>query len=239
MDYVDEVIDLNFDTVRYRLWTDAFSTVQLAGQPVTHKHNSHWLWVVEVVRGLARLDARLVVEDRWASSLFRQESWLETDQDRYADHVTMSQLWVLGSYELLRTFIEKFKEREKSEKKIHEDSQRKIKTRNRIQGQKKIQISAFKRDPILLRAEELLKDFERLRMPMAKLKVAKSFKLDNTIARPALSECGVGWTTAAEIFISRVELADKMIAMFSGYTLEEMEERFQALNLLVSVCRKP
>ena len=239
MDYADELTDLNFDTARYRMWTDAFITVQSAGQPMTHKHNSHWFWVVEVVRGLARLDARLVVEDRWAASLFRQESRLEADQDRYDDHVTVSQLWVLGSYELLRTFVEQFNKKEKTDKNAHEKLQRKIKKLNKVQGQEKIKILVFKRDPILIRAEKLLKEFERLRMPMAKLQVAKSFKSDNPIARPGLSGSGVGWATSAETFISRVELADKMIVVLSGYTRDEVEERFHSLNLLASACQKP
>lgn len=233
MEQVSEPIYCNFDSERYQRWMSPLIVVQGVGQPATLNKNSHWFWVYEITRGLARFDARLVVEDQWAASLFQDESRREAECDRYLDHVIASQLWVLGAYELIRIVVEKLKEKEKFDKAIHEKSLKEIKKRNKRQGQKKIESNVFNQDPLLLRAKVLLRDFERLRMPMAKLQPAKEFKADNPIARPGLSGGGVGWTTGAEMFVTRTELADKMIMVLSGYTRDEMAEKYQQLTELL------
>jgi hypothetical protein len=58
----------------------------------------------EVVKGLARFDAKLAEEDRWVASLPDHSERTADDYDRLEDHFTMSQLWVMGAYELIRTF---------------------------------------------------------------------------------------------------------------------------------------
>ncbi|KVF67065.1 hypothetical protein WJ15_05125 [Burkholderia cepacia] len=61
-------------------------------------------WMYEVLKGLARLDAKLVEEDRWVARLPEHSQRTVEDYDRLNDHFTMSQLWVMGAYELIRTF---------------------------------------------------------------------------------------------------------------------------------------
>jgi hypothetical protein len=62
------------------------------------------MWMLEVVRGLARLDAKLVEEDKWVANLPHWEGRTEDDHDRLHDHLTVSALWVMGAYEFARTF---------------------------------------------------------------------------------------------------------------------------------------
>lgn len=221
----------SFDAERYRRWTHAFITLQNIGQPVTPEKNSHWLWIYEVAKGLARFDAKLVAEDRWASSLFGGETWTRAEHDRLSDHFTLSQLWIMGSYELLRTTVCQLKKNEKEEKKRHEERLTEIKKLNKIQGQKKIKPVDFQSDPLLIRADSLLKEFERLRMPLAKLEPAKAFESsDSPIARPGLSRSGVGWTMHSDIFVTRTELADRLVEVLSGYTTEEMQDKYNAFS---------
>lgn len=226
-------MESNFDDERYSCWTGAFMTVQFVGQPVTHENNSHWLWIAEVARGLARIDAKLVIEDRWAASLLGREGWSEAEWNRYKDHIAVSQLWVMGAYELLRTVVEEFNRKELDEKNRHQKRQKTIKKLNKRQGQKRLHIPPFKPDPLLSRAQCLLKEFVRLRIPMAKLQSAKAFMADNPIARPGISEKGIGWTTGENMFVTRMELADRMIDVLDGYSREEIEEKWRSLNLLM------
>lgn len=228
-------MDLNFDVSRYNLWSSAIFSVQLTGLPVTQKENSHWGWAVEIVRGLARMDARLVVEDQWAKDLYGKNEWTEVERNRFSDHVFTSQLWVIGSYELLRSVVVQMQLKEKSDKKMHEKIQKKVKSHNKVQGEKKIFIPPFCSDPFLSRVKLLLKEFARLRMPMAKLESANDFPADGPIARPGLSEMGVGWTTSANMFVTRIELADKMVRVLKGYSKEEIEGKFQVLNLYMQI----
>lgn len=220
---------LAFDNERYSRWTNAFIVVQNVGQPITFEKNAHWFWILEITRGLARFDAKLVTEDRWAATLFDDETQFGVEKDRFNDHVTLSQLWVMGAYELLRTIVEQLKNNEKDDKKRHDECRKIVKRLKKRQGQKTVELLAFKPDPFQKRAQELLQEYERLRMPIAKLQSANAFMAGNPIARPGLSCNGIGWIIRADMFVTRMELADKMIDVLNGYTPIEMEEKSRAL----------
>lgn len=55
-------------------------------------------WIPETVRGLGRLDAKLILEDK--RLLYKQDAGMIVD---LLDHSTLCHLWVLGSYEVVRT----------------------------------------------------------------------------------------------------------------------------------------
>jgi len=86
------------DKKRYQEWTIGMMSVQ----------GVH-MWMYEVVKGLARIDAKLVDEDKWVSSVLDWNIQSSEDVDRLSDHLTISGLWVMGAYEFVRTFRQRLK----------------------------------------------------------------------------------------------------------------------------------
>jgi hypothetical protein len=69
-------------------------------------------------------------------------------------------------------------------------------------------------DSLTQRVRELKHHIERLRIPLAKMESARKHPTDNPIAYPAISrEFGIAWQIAADVFISRRELSDKLLRL--------------------------
>lgn len=65
------------------------------------------LWFYESLQGLARLDARLIEDDRRLLACANRDQYYA---DTLTDQVTLSGLWLMGAYEWLRTFKDRLKE---------------------------------------------------------------------------------------------------------------------------------
>ena len=62
--------------------------------------------------------------------------------------------------------------------------------------------------------ESLKKEFNRLRIPLAKMEPASAHKeTDSHIAYPAINrQKGIAWQVAQNVYITRQELADRLLA---------------------------
>ena len=146
------------------------------------------LWFYETLKGLARLDAQLVESDE----LISQRSISEIDPDELTDHITLSQLWTFGAYELIRTF------RQKIEK--ENPSFEQIKSVVEFFGDIRIPLAKFE-----VKGEN---------------KKNASINRDEqySIARPGFTkDQGLGWVIGKEEFTTRRELADRLIDCLSKY----------------------
>jgi len=138
-----------------------------------------------IVQGLGRLDVSLIEdEDSLFERIEKKTCSSFDDSAALNDRITNSYLWVLGGYELIRTICQRIKEKN-----------------NGIP----IEISnSF---------EVLKKDFNRLRVPLAKMESASAHKgTDYHIAYPTLDfQKGIAWRVSHDAVITRRELSDKML----------------------------
>jgi hypothetical protein len=148
---------------------------------VSHKFNDLNIYTAVTIQGLGRLDSKLIVED---------EILIKTGKPKnpfgdLSEHITLSYLWVLGAYELVRSLTQK------------------AKNDNNF-------FPSFKESLSKLKSE-----FERIRIPLAKFEPAKKHSdTDNYFAYPVVFiGAGIGWKTSEQFGISRRDLSDKMISL--------------------------
>ena len=160
------------DEPRFDRWVRAsFATAQYEKfMPVT-------------VQGLGRLDHDLFGQDKLVlagAGPFAPDG----DLGALSYHITLSYLWVLGAYEVLRAINQRSKESGHSDQEVL----------------------------------QVLRQYERLRMPLAKFEPANRHKhTDSKIAYPALNpEHGVAWEVAANVFISRGALSGELLALLES-----------------------
>ena len=144
-------------------------------------------FLIPVIQDLGRLDSKLIPEDKKFLELLPQDP---NDPDAIqtgialGEHITISYLWVLGAYEFIRTLDER--------------------CRN--------QPAIFGKN-INRKVNETKREFERVRVPLAKLKVARNYPSDSRIAFPAFGSRGVAWRISKTTFIQRRELSDKLLEL--------------------------
>lgn len=137
-------------------------------------------FMIGVVQQLARLDEKLIQKSKEHHPASEIKPGTLEDFDHF---LTLSYLWVLGAYEIIRTISQRAKENSEifSEKTI-----------NKINETKKL--------------------FERIRIPLAKLEPAKAHKdTDSSIAFPRNSANGIGWHIAPDTYILRIQLSDALL----------------------------
>lgn len=135
------------------------------------------------VQGLGRLDQDLFEQDKLI--LAGAGAYApERDLGALSYHITLSYLWVLGAYEVLRAINQRCIESGRSDQEVL----------------------------------QVLRQFERLRMPLAKFEAANRHRdTDSKIAYPALnSEHGVAWEVAENVFISRGVLSGALLALLEN-----------------------
>ncbi len=163
--------------------------------PMQHERYSRWVkaspatgpfehFMMVVVQGLGRLDCQLIQEDSRYCSLPEAQQQTIAESIKTSDRFTLSYLWVLGAYELVRTMDQRVRD-------------------------KTSLISAS----LPQRLSELKRAFKRVRIPLAKMEPAKAHKdTDSPIAFPALhSEQGISWQLTRTDFVSRRELSDALL----------------------------
>jgi hypothetical protein len=143
------------------------------------------LWFFESLQGLARLDATLIEGDR---KLLVSANRDEHFADANTDQITLSGLWLMGTYEWLRTF------------------------KVRLGQAKHPQLPHF--NALCARFGSVrvpLAKFEPQRNKNNK-------KLEGySIARPGMSRKGSGWLVDEGVFVSRLELANELIIALTEY----------------------
>ena len=162
-----------FDEGRYSRW----------------RHASYGLYqiepeLVQTVQTLGRIDSDLFARDGRYREIRETGNGTAEEWREMAEHsAPMSYLWVLGTYEVVRTLDEMFRDVEKYPA----------------------------QQP--LGSKQLKHVFERVRIPLAKLKPANRYRdTDNRFAAPALIlGRGLGWTIADGVSIARGELSTQFL----------------------------
>jgi hypothetical protein len=141
-------------------------------------------FMVPIVQGLGRIDTFLIAEDQHFLANIEVAKTSIDESARLSQRITMSYLWVLGAYELVRTICQKIKSQQAS----------------------------FPKE-IVDEFNALKKEFNRLRIPLAKMEPARAHrKTDSHIAYPAINrQKGIAWQVAQDVYITRQELADRLL----------------------------
>lgn len=160
------------DNIRFERWVRA----------------SHALATVEpfmtvTVQGLGKIDSELFQKDQQYRKLRIDNNMAVQEAVNLIDSVTLSYLWVLGAYEVIRTITQRFKQTDG--------------------------LTALR----YLKSQELKKLFERVRIPLAKFEPSERYKkTDSKVAYPGLTfEHGIAWQVSEKDFISRGELSEAFI----------------------------
>lgn len=140
--------------------------------------------MMPVIQGLGRLDVKLIEEDK--SFLQDLDNNLESVEQNLvlSERLTISYLWVLGAYEAIRTMCQRIKDH-------------------------KVAVL----DEVATSLNQLKREFNRLRVPLAKMEPASSHKTDNHIAFPGINrDHGVAWQLNESTFVTRQQLSDSFLA---------------------------
>jgi len=139
-------------------------------------------WLIPVIQGLGRLDAHLIeAADHFAGQTPAERQTLH-ESLRLTDRVTLAYLWVLGTYEVVRTLDQRIRAEPV-----------------KLAWCKAADFNGVK------------KQLTRLRIPLAKFEAAKAHKAtDRSIAYPALRDPTgvVAWNVGRDTFIERKDLSD-------------------------------
>ena len=141
------------------------------------------------VQGLGKLDAQLVHQDAVFLSLPEQQRQSFDESIKPTDRITMSRLWVFGAYEAVRTL-----------------SQRVRKNPRLVTKRLAARVSRMK------------KQFERVRIPLAKLEPASAHaSTDFGEAVPALDrQVGVSWKVAKRVVVPRQRLSERFLNLLQA-----------------------
>ena len=155
------------------------------------------------IQSLGRIDASLIEGDELFLADFENTTTSLSEVLKLNDRFTLSYLWVLGSYEVVRTICQRIEE-----------------NRNGIP------------DEIVAKFNSLKKEFNRLRVPLAKMEAASAHKnTDSHFAYPAINTSGIAWQVSPDVFITRRDLSDQLLE-----TLEFLRSIDPNLNNLEMPC---
>jgi hypothetical protein len=163
---------------RLQRWLHASDNVNYIESHMTH-----------LIQGLGRLDCNLIDRDEHIAKLVASV----TTFTEIVEHETLSYLWVLGAYELIRT--------------LSETTTKQPKLRSRTDANK---------------AQKVRDEFARIRIPLAKLKSHRKHEADSSIPFPAISQSlGVYWTMNAVDTITRRSLSEKLLNVLESWRKPE------------------
>jgi len=137
------------------------------------------------VQGLGRMDVDLSHRDREFLALSDSESLRYQAENEFdlADRFTLSYLWVLGAYELVRAL----------------DERATISTTTFSDSQRSKLLEAKRR-------------FERIRMPLAKFEPSRRHRAtDSRVAFPVMHQSkGISWRVAPDAYVTREDLSHEL-----------------------------
>jgi hypothetical protein len=139
------------------------------------------------VQGLGRLDEKLAAQDKAFLALSEAERVLfqTSSPTDLMERITLSYLWVLGIYEIVRALDHKCR----TDVALVAPTQAAEVTRTKIR-------------------------IERVRIPLAKFEQARRFAMDSAVAYPVLhKDYGVAWLVSRNTLVSREELAQVFLRM--------------------------
>jgi hypothetical protein len=133
------------------------------------------------IQGLGRLDCEILSEDLRFRTLDQKRRESVEESTLLTRRITLSYLWVIGSFENLRTMHERM-----------EDNRDKFP------------------DSVTQRANRAKKEFVKIRSPLTKMKpINPHGEANSPIAYPALGpDLGVAWKIGPQTFISRLDLSN-------------------------------
>lgn len=184
---------------RYQSWMIPMMNVQqvnaspLSSDELIEKRRyGEKLWFYETLKGLARLEVMLCENDK----IIGDSSMVEIDPDNLESHIALSQLWIFGAYELIRTFRDK----------IGKDHVNYEEIKNLLNSFEEVRVPLAK--------------FEVQRKRGGKNKMEENY----AIARPGFKDGrDIGWFIGEETFITRMELSEKMRVFFLNYKHYKVE----------------
>lgn len=164
----------SFDAERYKRWIN-----------VSHKLAKFGPFFIVTVQGLGKLDSKLLKEDELLVSRGATSSPLGD----MSDHITISYLWVLGAYEVVRSICQR--------------------------AGKEVDVLPEQTE----RLKQLKRKFERLRVPLAKFEAANKHRTtDSCVAYPGVNtQLGIAWQLSQDTWIARRELSDSMLELLEGF----------------------
>lgn len=137
-------------------------------------------WAMITVQGLGSLDAKLIKDDEGIVSTGHPKNPFQD----LGEHIFISQLWVMGTYELIRTMSQDARE---------ESSQLR---------------------PYLREINALKNKINRLRIPLAKMEASERNRDDSPIAMPGYNTAdGISWQLNHDFWITRKELSDETLTL--------------------------
>lgn len=143
-------------------------------------------FMIPVAQGLGNLDAKLIVEDDRYLKLPQASRDTIEESMKLTERFTLSYLWVLGTYELVRTLTQRCREN------------------GNLLGENLVQ-----------EIIKLKQDIERLRIPLAKMEPSRRHrKTDAPIAYPTIhNEFGISWRVSQNTYITRREISDNFLSL--------------------------
>jgi len=143
-------------------------------------------FMIPVAQGLGNLDAKLIVEDDRYLKLPQTSRDTIEESMKLTERFTLSYLWVLGTYELVRTLTQRCREN------------------GNLLGENLVQ-----------EIIKLKQDIERLRIPLAKMEPSRQHrKTDAPIAYPTIhNEFGISWRVSQNTYITRREISDNFLSL--------------------------
>ena len=153
-------------------------------------------YMVSIVQGLGKLDSKLICEDSKYLELTADDKKHPAVTSEVYERHTISYLWLLGAYEIIRTVDQRLREN-----------------------------PSLAKEGFRKRANELKKRYARLRMPLAKLEPSNKYRYeDGPIALPAMNnELGISWQIAESTYINRRELSDEFLLFLEDFTRDLKE----------------
>jgi len=149
------------------------------------------------IQGLGTLDIQLIQKDEEYLEKHKQTEGPEKIHFEFSNQITLSYLWVLGAYEVIRTITQRIKEN-----------------------------SGIVKEDIEKEFSQVKKAFNRLRVPLAKMEPAYSHRnTDSHIAYPALNiDHGVAWQVSQDTYITRRSLSNLMLQLLESTRASQINE---------------
>ena len=146
-------------------------------------------FMITVAQGLGRLDVKLIQYDQRFCGLPLEERNTIEEALLFTDHMTLSYLWVLGAYELMRSIDQRCRDK-----------------------------LCLLENQLIEKVKEVKLEFERIRIPLAKFEPSRRHqKTDSAIAFPAIHiEFGASWHISYNKYVSRRELSDTLLDLLEN-----------------------
>ncbi len=141
-------------------------------------------FMVSTVQYLGRLDIKLTEDDKKFLSLSLKERGTIAESLKLTERLTISYLWILGVYELIRTIAQRSNN------------------------------TNLWNEALIQEIKEFKNDIARLRMPLAKMEPSEKHNTDYAIAYPYIHKTdGISWRVSQDKYITRKEISENFLSL--------------------------